>query len=140
VKRGADGARGGGNAQPERGRPRRPALPATPTAPPGPGQRTYATHPDAAKAAQLMAELRKLRDHVEKNADYVGGKFAEDGAAHPLTARPEKREHLRRGERSTRRPPSWPRRGSRFARVPLDSSRRIRETPARGFSASPNAM
>jgi len=47
-------------------------------APPAAGAASYATHPDAAKAAELVAELKRLRDHVEKNADYVGGRFAEE--------------------------------------------------------------
>ncbi len=40
--------------------------------------RAYAAHPDAQKAAALMRELKRLRDHVEKTADYVGPRFAEE--------------------------------------------------------------
>ena len=39
---------------------------------------SYANDPRMAKAATLMKELAELRRHVEKNADYVGGKFAEE--------------------------------------------------------------
>jgi hypothetical protein len=39
---------------------------------------SYANDPDMAKAAELMKELAKLRRHVEQNADYVGGKFADE--------------------------------------------------------------
>ena len=33
---------------------------------------------DPARAVQLRQELKQLRDHVEKNCDYVGGQFAEE--------------------------------------------------------------
>ncbi len=39
---------------------------------------SYANDPRMAKAAELMKELAELRRHVEKNADYVGGKFADE--------------------------------------------------------------
>jgi hypothetical protein len=41
-------------------------------------QASYANDPRVAKAAALMNELAELRRHVEKNADYVGGKFADE--------------------------------------------------------------
>jgi hypothetical protein len=41
-------------------------------------QASYANDPRMAKAAALMKELAELRRHVEKNADYVGGKFADE--------------------------------------------------------------
>lgn len=41
-------------------------------------QTSYANDPRMAKAAALMKELAELRRHVEKNADYVGGKFADE--------------------------------------------------------------
>jgi len=88
---------------------------APPTPPPGPGQRTYATHPDAAKAAQLMAELRQLRDHVEKNADYVGGKFAEE-ARRIHYGETEKRNIY--GEASDSDATKLAEEGIEFARVP----------------------
>lgn len=40
--------------------------------------KAYATHPDAAKMAALMAQLGELRKQVEANADNVGEKFAEE--------------------------------------------------------------
>ena len=40
--------------------------------------RAYAAHPEAQKAAAMMRELRRLKDHVEKTADYVGPRFAEE--------------------------------------------------------------
>jgi hypothetical protein len=86
-----------------------------PTTPPGPGQRTYATHPDAAKAAELMAELRKLRDHVEKNADYVGPKFAEE-ARKIHYGEKEKRNIY--GEASESDAAKLAEEGIEFARVP----------------------
>lgn len=39
---------------------------------------SYANDPTMKKAAALMKELAELRKHVEKNADYVGTKFAEE--------------------------------------------------------------
>lgn len=39
---------------------------------------TYANDPRVARAAEMMKELEKLRRHVEENADYVGGKFADE--------------------------------------------------------------
>ncbi|MGF1593289.1 MAG: DUF1178 family protein [Kiloniellaceae bacterium] len=37
-----------------------------------------ASHPDSEKAGELRRLLRDLRDHVEKNCDYVGDRFAEE--------------------------------------------------------------
>ena len=39
---------------------------------------SYANDPSVERAQQLQAELAKLRDHVEKNCDYVGEQFAEE--------------------------------------------------------------
>lgn len=41
-------------------------------------QASYANDPEMKKAAALMKELAELRRHVEKNADYVGPKFADE--------------------------------------------------------------
>ena len=49
-----------------------------PAAPAKGEQASYANDPTMAKATALMKELAELRRHVEKNADYVGGKFADE--------------------------------------------------------------
>lgn len=37
-----------------------------------------ASHADSEKAGEMRRRLRELRDHVEKNCDYVGDRFAEE--------------------------------------------------------------
>ena len=39
---------------------------------------SYATHPDAPQAAELLRQLAELRRHIEANADNVGESFAEE--------------------------------------------------------------
>jgi len=53
----------------------RAAAPAQPDAPAPVPEVALA---DAEKAGRLRGLLRELRDHVEKNCDYVGGAFAEE--------------------------------------------------------------
>lgn len=40
--------------------------------------KSYANHPDAAQAAELLRQLSDLRRHIEENADNVGPAFAEE--------------------------------------------------------------
>lgn len=40
--------------------------------------KSYAKHPDAAQAAELLRRLGELRRHIEANADDVGAAFAEE--------------------------------------------------------------
>lgn len=42
----------------------------------GPG--SYANDPAAAKVGELMKQLGKIRGQIEKNCDYVGGRFADE--------------------------------------------------------------
>jgi len=57
-------------------------APATPPAAPGPGTPAPSTPAPMAMMSPQERELRKklkeLRDHLTKNADYVGGKFPEE--------------------------------------------------------------
>jgi hypothetical protein len=42
------------------------------------GSGSYANDPSAAKVGELMKQLGELRGQIEKNCDYVGGRFADE--------------------------------------------------------------
>lgn len=77
--------------------------------------KAYATHPDAAKMAALMAQLGELRKQVEANADNVGEKFAEE-ARKIHYGEVEKRSIY--GEASDKEAAALAEEGVDFARIP----------------------
>lgn len=50
----------------------------------------FGADPATAKAAELHKELAKLREHVEKNYEHVGDKFAEEARAIHYGEKPHK--------------------------------------------------
>ncbi len=82
-----------------------------------------------AKAAALMKELAELRRHVEKNADYVGGKFADE--ARQMHYGEKERRNIY-GEASKPGRQGAERRGHRVPAHPLDAEAR----PRQGFTAN----
>ena len=55
-----------------------PVAEATPREPKLAGEGSYANDPAAAKVTELMKQLAEVRGQIEKNCDYVGGKFADE--------------------------------------------------------------
>jgi hypothetical protein len=83
-------------------------------APPAP-RATLATDPMAAKAAELVSQLRELRKQIEKNSEYVGPRFAE--AARKIHYG-EAKKHSIYGEASEEDARELSEEGVEFARVP----------------------
>jgi hypothetical protein len=80
-----------------------------------PSQASYANHPEMKKAAALMKELAELRRHVEKNADYVGAKFADE--ARKMHYGEKDRRNIY-GEASNEDAQELSEEGIEFARIP----------------------
>lgn len=80
-----------------------------------PAQASYANDPDVKKAAALMKELAELRRHVEKNADYVGAKFADE--ARKIHYGEKERRNIY-GEASSDEAKELSDEGIEFARIP----------------------
>jgi hypothetical protein len=78
-------------------------------------QASYANDPRMAKAAALMKELAELRRHVEKNADYVGEKFADE--ARQMHYGEKKRRNIY-GEASAEDAKELNEEGIEFSRIP----------------------
>lgn len=78
-------------------------------------QASYANDPRMAKAAALMKELAELRRHVEKNADYVGGKFADE--ARQMHYGEKERRNIY-GEASSQDAKELSEEGIEFSRIP----------------------
>lgn len=76
---------------------------------------SYANDPRVAKAAALMKELVELRRHVEKNADYVGEKFADE--ARKMHYGEAERRNIY-GEASNAEAKELAEEGVEFARIP----------------------
>lgn len=76
---------------------------------------SYANDPRVAKAAALMKELVELRRHVEKNADYVGEKFADE--ARKMHYGEAERRNIY-GEASNAEAKELTEEGVEFARIP----------------------
>lgn len=79
------------------------------------GPASYANDPEMKRAAALMKELAELRRHVEKNADYVGPKFAEE--ARKMHYGEKERRNIY-GEASTKEARELADEGIEFARIP----------------------
>jgi len=82
---------------------------------PVPAQASYANDPEMKKAAAVMKELAELRRHVEKNADYVGGKFADE--ARKMHYGEKERRNIF-GEASNKEAQELSEEGIEFARIP----------------------
>jgi hypothetical protein len=80
-----------------------------------PPQSSYANDPEMRKAAALMKELTELRRHVEKNADYVGPKFADE--ARKMHYGEKDRRNIY-GEASNKDAKELSDEGIEFARIP----------------------
>jgi hypothetical protein len=80
-----------------------------------PAQASYANDPDMKRAAVLMKELAELRRHVEKNADYVGPKFADE--ARQMHYGEKERRNIY-GEASNKEAKELADEGIEFARIP----------------------
>ena len=80
-----------------------------------PAPASYANDPTMKKAAALMKELAELRRHVEKNADYVGPKFAEE--ARQMHYGEKTRRNIY-GEASNKDAKELSEEGIEFARIP----------------------
>lgn len=80
-----------------------------------PAQASYANDPEVTKAAALMKELAELRRHVEKNADYVGEKFADE--ARKMHYGEKERRNIY-GEASNTEAKELSEEGIEFARIP----------------------
>jgi hypothetical protein len=78
-------------------------------------QASYANDPTVAKAAAMMKELAELRRHVEKNADYVGGKFADE--ARKMHYGEKERRNIY-GEASSQEAKDLNDEGIEFSRIP----------------------
>jgi hypothetical protein len=76
---------------------------------------SYANDPEVKKAAALMKELAELRRHVEKNADYVGPKFADE--ARRIHYGEKDRRNIY-GEASSEEAKELSDEGIEFARIP----------------------
>jgi hypothetical protein len=76
---------------------------------------SYANDPEMKKAAALMKELAELRRHVEKNADYVGPKFADE--ARQMHYGEKERRNIY-GEASNKEARELADEGIEFARIP----------------------
>lgn len=68
------------NITPSKGKSVAAKQPATeaPREPKLAGSGSYANDPSAAKVGEIMKQLAELRGQIEKNCDYVGGKFADE--------------------------------------------------------------
>jgi hypothetical protein len=80
-----------------------------------PAQASYANDPEMKKAAAIMKELAELRRHVEKNADYVGTKFADE--ARKMHYGEKDRRNIY-GEASNKEAQELSEEGIEFARIP----------------------
>jgi hypothetical protein len=78
-------------------------------------QSSYANDPEMKKAAALMKELAELRRHVEKNADYVGTKFADEARKMHYG---EKARRSIYGEATNKEAKELTDEGIEFARIP----------------------
>jgi len=76
---------------------------------------SYANDPAVAKAAELMKELTRLRSQIEKNADYVGDKFAEE--ARRIHYGEKERRNIY-GEATASEAKELSEEGVQFARIP----------------------
>lgn len=79
------------------------------------GEGSYANDPSMAKAAALMKELAELRRHVEKNAEYVGNKFADEARKIHYG---EKKQRNIYGEATNADAKALTEEGVEFARIP----------------------
>ena len=77
--------------------------------------KSYATHPDARQAAELLRQLADLRRQIEANADNVGESFAEE-ARKIHYGEAEKRNIY--GQASDEDAASLSEEGVEFARIP----------------------
>lgn len=77
--------------------------------------KTYANDPEVKQAAAIMKELVELRRHVEKNADYVGPKFADE--ARKMHYGEKSRRNIY-GEASNKEAKELSEEGIEFARIP----------------------
>jgi hypothetical protein len=77
--------------------------------------KSYANHPDAGQAAELLHKLGELRRHIEANADDVGNAFAEE-ARKIHYGEAEKRSIY--GQASDEEAKSLIEEGVEFARIP----------------------
>ncbi len=80
-----------------------------------PADKSYATHPDAQQAAELLRQLSELRSHIEANADNVGGDCAEE-ARKIHYGEAEKRNIY--GQASDEEASALAEEGVEFARIP----------------------
>lgn len=78
-------------------------------------QASYANDAKLKKAAELMKQLAELRRHVERNAEYVGPKFAEE--ARKIHYGETERKSIY-GEASTSEARELAEEGIEFARIP----------------------
>lgn len=79
----------------------------------GPG--SYANDPSAAKVGELMKQLGELRGQIEKNCDYVGGKFADEARKMHYGEAPKRNIY---GEASDVDAKSLADEGVEFSRIP----------------------
>ncbi len=76
---------------------------------------SYANDPRVSKAAELMKELANLRRHIEQNAEYVGGKFADE--ARKIHYGEKERRNIY-GEATNSEAKELSEEGIEFARIP----------------------
>jgi len=79
----------------------------------GPG--SYANDPAAAKVGELMKQLAEMRGQIEKNCDYVGGKFADEARKMHYGEAPKRNIY---GEASDLDAKSLADEGVEFSRIP----------------------
>lgn len=79
----------------------------------GPG--SYANDPAAATVGELMKQLAEMRGQIEKNCDYVGGKFADEARKMHYGEAPKRNIY---GEASDLDAKSLADEGVEFSRIP----------------------